>query len=45
MLVYSRGRFAGAEVLPEAAGYASNWRGNQRYLDVRYDRGTPMCNT
>lgn len=38
---YSRGRFAGGEVRPEAAGHSSNWRGNQRYMDVRYDRGRP----
>jgi len=38
---YSRGRFVGGDVRPEAAGHTGNWRGNQRYLDVRYDRGRP----
>ena len=38
---YSRGRFAGGEVRPEAVGYSSNWRGRQRSLEVRYDNRRP----
>jgi len=42
MRAYSRGRWAGAEVRPEAAGQTSAWRGRRRLVDVRYQDGRPI---
>jgi hypothetical protein len=42
MTGYSRGRFVDGEVQPQSVGHTSNWRGNQRLMEVRYDRGRPM---
>lgn len=42
MRAYSRGRIAGAEPRPAAAGQASDWRGRKRLVDIRYDGGRPI---
>ncbi len=42
MRAYSRGRLAGRELRPEAAGQTSAWRGRERIIDVRYDDGRPI---
>ncbi len=42
MRAHSRGRLAGAELRPEAAGHISAWRGRERIVDVRYRDGRPI---
>ncbi len=39
---YSRGRLAGAEPRPAAAGQNSDWRGRVRRVDIRYADGRPI---
>jgi hypothetical protein len=39
---YSRGRLAGAEPRPTAAGQTSDWRGRVRRVDMRYADGRPI---
>ena len=42
MRTYSRGRLAGVELRPQAAGHTSAWRGRTRIIDVRYRDGRPI---
>ncbi len=42
MRAYSRGRLAGREPRPEAAGQTSAWSGRERIMDVRYADGRPI---
>lgn len=41
MRAYSRGRLAGAEIRPEAAGHTSAWRGHERIVEILYRDGRP----
>lgn len=39
MQAYSRGRIVSAGVLPVSAGQRNNWRGRERFIDMKFDGG------